>query len=47
MKYIVRACKYFVTVSLTLALVLGVLMLIGAVSTDINVLFKEGWKSLG
>ena len=46
MKYLVRACKYFLMVSLILCLILGVLMLIGAISTDINVIFKDGWKSV-
>lgn len=47
MRYLVRACKYFLMVSVILILILGVLMLIGAISTDINVIFKDGWKSVG
>lgn len=47
MKYFVRAAKYFVMVSIILAVILGILMLIGAISTDINVIFKDGWKSVG
>ena len=47
MRYFVRAIKYFAMVSIVLAAVLGVLMLLGAISTDINVIFKDGWKSVG
>ena len=47
MKYLVHACKYFVMVSVVLTLVLGALMLLGAISTDINVIFRQGWKSVG
>jgi len=47
MKYAVRALKYFLYISVILTLILGGLMLVGAVSTDIDKVFKEGWKSLG
>ena len=47
MKYIRRACKYFIQISVLLVLILSVLMLTGLVSTDINVAFQSGWKSVG
>ncbi len=47
MKYIIRAVKYFIYVSVILALILSVLILIKVVDGDINVLFKQGYKSLG
>lgn len=47
MKYLVRAGKYFVEVTVLLAAVLGVLMLVGAIPTDIDVVFQHGWTSVG
>lgn len=47
MKYLVRAFKYFLMVSILLAVILGVLILTGVLSSDINVIFKDGWKSVG
>jgi len=46
MRYIARAFKYFIQVSVTLAAILAVLMLLGLVSKDINVLFRNGWTSV-
>jgi hypothetical protein len=46
MKYILRALKYFFQISLTLAVILFILMALGLVSKDINVLFRGGWKSV-
>lgn len=47
MRYVIRALKYFVQVSVTMALILALLMLAGLVSSDINVAFREGWRSVG
>lgn len=47
MKYLRRAVKYFIQVSILLGLILGALMLSGMVSKDINVAFQHGWKSVG
>ncbi len=46
MTYLRRACKYFLQITLTMALILGVLMLLGIVSSDINVAFTRGWNSV-
>lgn len=46
MTYLRRAVKYFIQISITMALILGVLMLLGLVSTDIDVAFTRGWKSV-
>lgn len=46
MKYIRRAVKYFIQVSILLGLILGALMLSGMVSKDVNVAFQHGWKSI-
>lgn len=47
MRYLIRALKYFVQVSVFMALILGVLMLLGLVSRDVNVAFQHGWTSVG
>lgn len=39
--------KYFIGVCLLFTLIIGALMLAKVVSTDINVLFRAGWKSVG
>lgn len=46
MTYLRRAVKYFIQICITMGLILGVLMLLGIVSTDINVAFIQGWKSV-
>ena len=46
MTYIRRAFKYFLQVSLTLALVIAVLMISGLVSKDVSVAFTRGWNSV-
>lgn len=46
MKYVIRALKYFIQISVTMSLILGILMLAGLVSSDINIAFREGWKSV-
>ncbi|MBO4435062.1 MAG: hypothetical protein J5769_06410 [Bacteroidales bacterium] len=47
MRYIIRALKYFVQVSVTMGLILLILMAAGLVSTDVNVAFQHGWRSVG
>lgn len=47
MKYIIRAIKYFVYVSVIASSMLIILALLGFVSSDINVMFKNGWGSVG
>jgi len=47
MRYLVRSVKYFIQISILMGLVLGALMLTGMVSTDVNVAFRGGWKSIG
>ena len=46
MKYIVRAVKYFIYICVLVTIILSVLVLAHFVSSDINVMFKEGWKSV-
>lgn len=46
MTYLRRAVKYFIQICITLGIILGVLMLLGLVSTDVNVAFTQGWKSV-
>jgi hypothetical protein len=47
MKYIVRAVKYFIYICILVSIILLVMVLLHFVSSDINVMFKEGWKSVG
>lgn len=47
MKYIIRALKYFVYIFVLMSLVLGIMVALGLVSSDINVMFRNGYKSLG
>ena len=47
MRYVLRSVKYFLGVSILFTLIIGALMLTGYVSTDVNVLFRAGWKSVG
>ncbi len=46
MKYIVRAVKYFFYICVLVTIILLVLVLAHFVSSDINVMFKEGWRSV-
>ena len=46
MKYIVRAVKYFIYICVLVTIILLVLVLTHFVSSDINVMFKEGWRSV-
>ena len=47
MKYLIRSVKYFIYISLIAAIVLTVLVLTNFVSSDVNVMFVHGWKSIG
>ena len=47
MTHIRRALKYFIQVTVIFAVIIGALMLAGLVSKDVNVAFREGWKSIG
>ncbi|MBR6280030.1 MAG: hypothetical protein IKR32_01870 [Bacteroidales bacterium] len=46
MKYIVRALKYFVYITILMVLLLAVLVALGMVSSDVDVMFRNGWKSV-
>jgi len=46
MKYLIRAVKYFFYICILLTVVLLILMGTGFVETDIDELFKNGYKSL-
>jgi len=46
MTYLRRALKYFIQISLLLAVIIAVLMFSGMVSKDISVAFKHGWTSV-
>ena len=46
MRYVIRAIKYFIYISLFIAIVMGVFMAVGYLETDINAVFKNGYKSL-
>lgn len=46
MKYLIRSIKYFFYFSFLTALIILVLVMIGAVEGDINAIFNEGYNSL-
>ena len=46
MKYIVRVLKYFVFITVVMALILLVLALAGVVGKDITQMFRNGWNSV-
>ncbi len=46
MKYLRRALKYFLQISLLFVLIIGALMLSGMVSKDVAVAFQQGWTSV-
>ncbi len=46
MTYLRRALKYFIQMSLLLAVIIGALMAFGMVSKDIAVAFRHGWTSV-
>ena len=45
-KHLRRALKYFIQITLIFAVIIGILMLSGMASTDINTAFRSGWKSV-
>lgn len=46
MKYIRRAFKYLIQISLIFVVIIGALMLTGFVSKDVTVAFRNGWTSI-
>ena len=46
MKYLIRSVKYFIYFSVICALMITVLVLIGAVEGNVNAIFDEGYKSI-
>ncbi|MGM9747370.1 MAG: hypothetical protein ACI3ZN_01090 [Candidatus Cryptobacteroides sp.] len=46
MRYVIRAVKYFFYICIICALMLGILIAIGAAEADINTLFVGGYSSL-
>jgi len=47
MKYIIRAVKYFIYICLIVTIVMGLLVAIGYLEADINLIFKDGYRSVG
>lgn len=46
MKYVIRAIKYFVYISVIVALVITILAYAGILSKDVNEIFINGWNSV-
>lgn len=46
MKYLIRAAKYFLYFTILLVIILGIMVAIGAVEADIELMFKNGYESL-
>ena len=47
MKYLIRSIKYFIYFSLMCSVIVGALVLIGAVEGNIESIFSEGYTSIG
>ena len=47
MKHIRRAVKYFIQVVVIFTVIIGALMLLKLVPSDVNVAFRNGWHSVG
>ena len=47
MKYLVRAVKYFISICVFITLIILLMVLLGVVSPDVEVMFTQGWKSIG
>ena len=47
MKYILRAVKYFISICVFITFFILILVLLGFVSSDIETMFSQGWKSVG
>lgn len=46
MKYLTRALKYFIYVSVMVTLILLALVALKLVSPDVNIMFRNGWSSV-
>ncbi len=46
MKYFIRSVKYFFHFAILTAVIITILILIGAVEGNINEIFEDGWNSL-
>lgn len=46
MKYAIRALKYFAYITVIMTIILALLVAVGFVSSDINEMFSNGWKSV-
>ena len=46
MKYVVRAVKYFLYITVIVAIFLAVLVMLGLVSPDVDKMFRNGYDSL-
>ena len=46
LKHLRRALKYFIQITLLFGVIIGILMLSGMASTDIDTAFRSGWKSV-
>ena len=46
MKYLVRAIKYFFYFAVIVALMVGALVLVGAVDGNIDTMFRGGWNAI-
>lgn len=46
MKYLIRAAKYFLYFTILLVIILCIMVAIGAVEADIELMFKNGYDSL-
>lgn len=46
MKYFIRSVKYFFSIIVIMAVILGILVLIGAAEADISTMFRNGYDSL-
>ena len=47
MRYIIRALKYFVYITIIITIILAILVALGFVSSNIDIMFRNGWKSVG
>lgn len=46
MTHIRRALKYFIQITVIFVVIIGALMMLGLVSTDVSVAFRNGWTSI-
>ena len=45
-KYLIRSIKYFFYFAIIVALMVGALILVGAVEGNIDTIFRGGWNSI-